>query len=122
MSVIKKAFAAVVAGHAFRYGRRDLNADLLANSDQHLETTNSYQEFADGNQSVNSIRIKTGSGIIVTTREKQNQTSEALKVRSGDLGKPGPGPRAKADSRRNFKAGKFSSGSSIIQGADGFVN
>jgi hypothetical protein len=121
MSVMKKAFAAVVAGYAFRYGRIDLNADLWANSDQHLETTYSYQEFTDGNQSVNSIRIKTGSGTILTTRKEQNQTSEALKVRSGDLGKSGPGSKAKADSRRNFKAGKFSSGSTIIQGANGFV-
>jgi hypothetical protein len=55
MSVMKKAFAAVVDGYPFRYGRIDLNADLLANFDQHLETTYSYQEFADGNQSVNSI-------------------------------------------------------------------
>ena len=107
MSVMKKAFAAVVAGYAFRYGRIDLNADLLANSDQHLETTYSYQESADGNQSVNSIRIKTGSGTILTTRKEQNQTSEAtseaLEVRSGDLGKSGPGPRAKVDARRHFK-------------------
>lgn len=103
MSVMKKAFATVIAGYAFRYGQIDLNADLLANSDQHLETTYSYQESADGNQSVNSIRIKTGSRTMFTTRKEQNQTSEALKVRSGDLGESGPGPRAKVDARRHFK-------------------
>lgn len=125
MSVMKKAFTAIVAGYAFRYGRIDLNADLLANPDQHLETTYSYQEFADGNQSVNSIRIKTGSGTILTTRKEQNQTSEALKyaleVRCGDFRKSGPGARAKADARRNAKAGKYSSGSTIIPGTDALI-
>lgn len=33
MSVMKKTFTAVVTVYAFRYGRIDLNADLLANSD-----------------------------------------------------------------------------------------
>ena len=46
----------------------------------------------------------------------------ALEIRSGDLGKgSSPGSRAKADARRNAQAGKFSSGSTIIPGADGFV-
>ena len=71
----------------------DLNADLLANYDQHLKTTYSYQESADVNQSmienesVNSIRIKTSFGTILTMTptEEQNQTSEALKVRGGVL-------------------------------------
>ena len=56
---------------------------------------------------------------------QQNQPSEALKsalkTRSGDSSKTGPGARAKADARRNAKAGKYSSGSTIIPGADGFV-
>ena len=56
---------------------------------------------------------------------QQNQPSEALKsalkIRSGDSSKTGPGARAKADARRNAKAGKYSSGSTIILGADGFV-
>lgn len=40
----------------------------------------------------------------------------------GDIpSKSGPGARAKANARRNARAGKFSSGSSLIPGADGFV-
>jgi len=41
--------------------------------------------------------------------------------RGGEWQKSGPGSRAKADARRNAQAGKFSSGSTIIPGADGFV-
>ena len=45
-----------------------------------------------------------------------------LEIRSGDLGKgSSPGSRAKADAHRNVQAGKFSSGSTIIPGANGFV-
>ena len=53
---------------------------------------------------------------------QQNQPSEALKsalkIRSRDSSKTGPGARARADARRNAKAGKYSSGSTIIPGAD----
>ncbi|NNF86832.1 MAG: hypothetical protein HKM26_09775 [Winogradskyella sp.] len=92
---MKNAFVAIVDGYAFRYGRMYSNADLLANYDKHLETTYSYQESTDGNQFsiknqyVNSIRIKTGSKTILTTRKEQNQTFEALKstleIRSGSI-------------------------------------
>jgi len=63
---------------------------------------------------------------VIKIQNQQNQPSEALKlaleIRSGDLGKgSSPGSRAKADARRNAQAGKFSSGSTIIPGADGFV-
>jgi len=57
-----------------------------------LETTYSYYKSVDGNQSVNSIRIKTGSGTILTTRKEQNKTYKVLEVKNGDLGKSGPGP------------------------------
>ena len=70
--------------------------------------------------------IQTGSGYVIKIQNQQNQPSEALKsaleIRSGDLGKgSSPGSRAKADARRNAQAGKISSGSTIIPGADGFV-
>ena len=101
--------------YKFRFGQIDSTADLLTNSDQHLKTTYSYQESEDGhqslieNQSVNSIQIKTGSGTILTA--EKNETSEALKyvleVRSGDLGKSGPGPRAKADAKQRGSSSPF---------------
>ena len=43
------------------------------------------------------------------------------KIRCGDFRKAGPGARAKAADRKNAKAGKFRSGSSIIPGADALV-
>ena len=63
---------------------------------------------------------------VTLNQNQQNQTPEALKsaleIRSGDLGKgSSPGSRAKADARRNARAGKFSSGIVIIPGANGFI-
>ena len=107
--------------------------DLFINSSQETQSTNNQKTYtvADDDeqsliesQSVNSTRVKTGSGAVIEIRTSV-QPSEALKsaleVRCGDLGKSGPGARAKADARRNVKAGKFSSGSTIIPGANGFV-
>jgi hypothetical protein len=87
---------------------------------QKTETVDDDEQSLTESQSVNSIRFKTGSGAVVDIRNQQNQKngktpmeinvssvepSEALKsaleVRSGDLGKSGPGPRAKADARLN---------------------
>jgi hypothetical protein len=98
MPVMKKAFAAGVAIYALRYGRIDLNPDLLANYDQHLESTYSYHESATvgddeqsltESQSVSSIRVKTGSGAMIEIQNHQNQTPEALKstleIRSGSI-------------------------------------
>ena len=105
---------------------------------QKTETVDDDEQSLTESQSVNSIRFKTGSGAVVDIRNQQNQKngetpmeinvssvqpSEALKsaleVRSGDLGKSGPGPRAKADAIRHSKA--KGSGSIIIPGANGFV-
>lgn len=76
-------------------------------------------------QSVDLIKLKTGSGTVLVLRKHQNQTSEAsksaLEVRCGDFRKSGPGARAKADARRNAKAGKYSSGSTIIPGTDALL-
>jgi hypothetical protein len=63
---------------------------------------------------------------VIEIQNQQNQTPEALKsaleTRCGDLGKFGPGARAKADARGNFKAKKpKGSGSSIISGAYGYT-
>ena len=63
---------------------------------------------------------------MIKIQNQQNKPSEALKsaleIRGGDLGKgSSPGSRAKADARRNAKAGKYSSGSTVIPGADALV-
>ncbi len=65
--------------------------------------------------------IKTGSGVLIGNKQISESSKSALKIRSGELGKSGPGPRAKADARRNAKAGKYSSVSTIITGADALV-
>lgn len=52
-------------------------------------------------------------------KEPISQGSKAaLQIRSGDFSKTGPGARARADAA---KAGKVSSGSALIPGANGFV-
>ena len=85
------------------------------------------EESNSSDPSYNSGKtIQTGSGYVIKIQNQQNQPSEALKsaleIRSGDLGKgSSPGSRAKADAHRNAQAGKFSSGSTLIPGADGFV-
>ena len=75
-----------------------------------MEAQYSYKKTDTDYQSVNSIRFKTGSGAVIEIQNQQNQTPEALKsaleIRSGNLGKSGPGPKAKADARRNFKPKK----------------
>ena len=55
--------------------------------------------------------------ILIGNQPISEGSKSALTIRSGDLGKSGPGARAKADARRNAK----SSGSTIIPGANGFV-
>jgi hypothetical protein len=56
---------------------------------------------------------------VISNKKTSEALKLALKVRSSDLGKAGPGARAKADARRHFKA--KGSGSSIIPGVYGFV-
>lgn len=63
---------------------------------------------------------------LIKVQNQHNQSSETLKlvlkIRNGDLGKgSSPGARAKAYARRNMKAGKYSSGSTLIPGASAFV-
>ena len=88
---------------------------------QRLLTQNSYKKTETDDQSVNSIRFKTGSGAVIEIQNQQNQTPEALKsaleIRCGNLGKSGPGPKAKADARnavnnRSPKSAKSKSGGS----------
>jgi Colicin D len=75
-------------------------------------------------QSVDSTKIKTGSGIVINIRTSGHETKALkynLKLSGGDLGKSGPGPKAKADARRNSTSTAKGSGSLIIPGVDGFV-
>jgi len=87
-----------------------------------MQVINTDGKVKDGlSHKSSSHLIKTGSGILIGNQQISEGSKSALIIRSGDLGKSGPGARAKADARRNAKAGKFSSGSTIIPGANGFV-
>ena len=131
---VKKAVGIVTIAVGFRYGRiNSISTNLSSNSTQQVEQVHNYVE--EGMQGINADGkvkdalshkssghlIKTGSGILIGNQQISEGSKSALIIRSGDLGKSGPGARAKADAGRNAKAGKFSSGSTIIPGANGFV-
>jgi hypothetical protein len=123
---IKKAMAVGATVWTFKYGVINANTDLFVNYGQYnqrLEAQYSSKKTETDDQSVNSIRFKTGSGAVIEIQKQQNKTPEALKsaltIRNGDLGKSGPGPRGKADARKNFKAKGW--GSTILPGVEGFL-
>ena len=88
-----------------------------SNSTQQVEQVHNYVEEEILVTNTDGKVIKTGSGILIGNQPISEGSKSALTIRSGDLGKSGPGARAKADARRNAK----SSGSTIIPGANGFV-
>jgi len=111
--------AVATVGWSFKYCAINANVDLFVDYgqyNQHLETKYSYQKPATvgddeqsliESQSVNSIRLKTGSGTVLTVRKHQNQTSEALKsalkVRSGAFSEQGQGYKKNAPRKINEK-------------------
>ena len=119
---IKKTVGIVTMALGFRYGSiNSIPTNLSSNSTQQIEKVQNFVE--EDMQVVNTDGkvIKTGSGVLIGNKRISEGSKSALGIRSGDLGKSGPGPRAKADARRNAKAGKYSSGSTIIPGADALV-
>ena len=119
---IKKAGGIGIMALGFRYGSiNQIPTNLSSNSTQQIEKVQNFVE--EDMQAVNTDGkvIKTGSGVLITNKRISEGSKSALVIRSGDLGKSGPGPRAKSDARRNAKAGKYSSGSTIITGADALV-
>jgi len=88
-------------------GKRNQNnstiSNLSLNSTQHIER--SIEKDKD---------IKMDCEICESSKS-------ALKIRSGELSKNGPGARARADARRNSKAGKYTSSTIIIPGVSGYT-
>ena len=123
----RRIFASAVLAGNFLFGNLKPNDLKTQNYSNATPLTVILEESNSFDPSYNSGKtIQTGSGYVIKIQNQQNQPSEALKsaleIRSGDLGKgSSPGSRAKADARRNAQAGKFSSDSTIIPGADGFV-
>jgi len=125
----RRIFASAVLAGNFLFGNlkpNDLKTQNYSNATPLTVILEESNNFDPSSNSGKTIQIQTGSGYVIKNQNQQNQPSEALKpaleIRNGDLGKgSSPGSRAKADARRNAKAGKFSPGSTIIPGADGFV-
>lgn len=126
-----KAILVGIKAYLFKYGLINENTYLYIHSNQEIKLINTQKIYtvADDNyqyriesKSVNSTRVKTGSGAVIEVQKQYNQTPKALKstleIRCGDLGKSGPGPKAKANARKNFNKG---TGSSIIPGASGYT-
>jgi hypothetical protein len=127
---IKKIIGILTLAVVIRYGSINSSpTNLPSNSTQQIERVDTFVEehtqdgkVQEGLSHKSSSRlIKTGSGVLIGNKRISEYSKSALEIRSGELGKSGPGPRAKADARRNAQAGKSSSGSTIIPGADGFV-
>ena len=135
---LKRVVGIVSVAVGLRYAKiNSISTSLSSNSTQRLETQYSDKESAtvgDNSQSliesesINYTRIKVDSGVLFIPRKYfQNEIpdylKQAIQLRSGDLDlgkwKFGPGPRAKSDAIRNFKAKPSSR--SIIQGVNGFV-
>ena len=82
---LKKIMAGVAMGFALRYGPRNPNAGFFLNSgqtNQQLEAKNSDQlmmKTESQSQSVNSIRVKSGSGALIEIQNQHNKPPEALK-------------------------------------------
>lgn len=130
--LLRKSIGLVITASILRYSAINSNGinrvspqvDYSQNI-QPLKASYLDKNIDNDSQSVDLIKLKTGSGTVLVVGKHQNQTSEASKsalgIQGGDLGKSGPGPRAKAHARRNAQAGKHYSGSSLIPGANGFV-
>ena len=129
--LLKRLFVAVIAAYQFKFGGFvNHTPDSSVNSKQKIKFADSNNVITSKNNN-GSIKnetpqVKIDSGTILVIQNQQNPHPESLKsvlkIQGGDLGKnTGPGARARADARRNAQAGKFSSGSTIIPGADGFV-
>ena len=127
--LLSKSIGLVITAWTLKYGAMNSNRiNSVSPPVDYSQTTQPLKaSYLDKNdtQSVNLIKLKTGSGTVLVVRKHQNQTSEAsksaLEVRCGDFRKSGAGGRAKADARRNARARKYSSGSTLIPGADALV-
>lgn len=119
---IKKTIGIGTLALGLRYGSiNPIPTNLSSNFTQQIEKVQNFVEEDMPVVNTDGKVIETGSGILIGNQPIFEGSKSALIIRSGDLGKSGPGARAKADVRRNAKAGKFSSGSTVIPGANGFV-
>jgi hypothetical protein len=120
---IEKAVSIFTIIVTLRYGRINLiPINLSSNSTQQVEQVHNYVEedmqlintdgkVKDGLSNKSSSHlIKIGSGILIEISES---SKSRLSLSGGDLGKSGPGPRAKANALANTGQ-TSSSGSSVF--------
>ena len=126
----KKTIGIFTLGVGIRYGSINSSPiNLPSNSTQQIQRVDNFVDehtqdckVQEGLSNKSSSRLtKTSSVVLIGNKLISKYSKSALEIRSGDLDKIGPGSRAKADARRNAQARKFSSGSTLIPGADGFV-
>ena len=133
-TIIKKAVSILtIIALGFRYGRINSSPNNLpSNSTQQIERVDTFVEEhtqmkVDGkvqeslSHKSSSYLIKTGSGILIANKRISENSKSALGIRGDDLSKSAQGARVKADACRNAKAGKYSSGNTIIPGTDTLV-
>jgi hypothetical protein len=111
---IKKTIGILTLGVGIRYGSINSSPiNLPSNSTQQIERVNTFvkEHIQDGkvqeglSHKSSSRLIRTGSGVLIGNKRISEGSKFAVEIRSGELGKGGPGPRAKADARRPSKFG-----------------
>ena len=118
---IKKAGGIGIMALRIRYGSiNSIPTNLSSNSTQQIEKVQNFVEQDMQVVNTDGKVIQTGSGVLISNKRISEGSKSALGIRSGDSSKTGPGARAKTDARRNAKAGKYSSGSTIVTGVDAF--
>lgn len=125
---VKKTIWLIVAAWNFRFS--SINSDTLPTDGDfghytpRLQIPNSDKKTQIDDQSVNYIRVKTGSGAMIEIQNQHNQTLEALKsaleIRCGEFNKSGPGTRAKADTRKGVN-NRSPKGAKSKSGGGGFT-
>ena len=97
---IKKASGIGIMALGFRYGSiNPIPTNLSSNSIQQIEKVQNFVEEDMQVVNIDGKVIQTGSGVLISNKRISEGSKSALGIRSGDLGKSGPGPRAKADVR-----------------------
>ena len=100
----QKSFGIVMLGIGFRLLYLDLiNHDLDLNSTQHvkqIKQTNGYINKNTQSANDNTIIVRTGSGVLISTQSLSKSSKLGLTIRSGDLStKSEPDSRAKAHTK-----------------------
>ena len=99
---IRKAINIGIVAFGFRYSSiNPIPITLSANSNSAQPIQQNLIE--EDLQLINADMklIKTGSGVLISNKCQGSNSALGIQ-RGGDLGKSGPGPRAKADASRHF--------------------